>query len=76
MGLREKLKKGEMGIKLTQGFYRYEGEDPFPVAGSTKFGDIHRKPNLRGDNFVTHVPTHTIHDIKGEPIKYTDNLPE
>ena len=64
-----------MGNALTSGFYRYRGENPVFVSGATKAGDIHRKKTQSGDEFATHVPTHTIHDIKGEPVKYTDNLP-
>ena len=75
MGLEEKLKNGKMGNTLTPGFYRYKGEDPVFVAGATKAGDIHRKKTQRGDQFATHVGGHTIHDIKGEPVKYTDNSP-
>lgn len=75
MGLRDKLEAGKMGNTLTPGFYKYTGEDPNKVAGATKAGDIHQDAEKYTDTNATHVGGHTILDIKGEPVKYTDNLP-
>ena len=35
-GLRDKLEAGEMGIKLTQGFYKYKGEEIANQADNTQ----------------------------------------
>ena len=69
MGLEEKLKNGEMGKKLTSGFYKYRGEDIANQADNT----LDSKTHADGQN---RSPEQSEFDLDGKtPAKYTDNLP-
>lgn len=69
-GLRDKLEAGEMGIKLTQGFYKYKGEEIANQADNTRASTTHADGQKR-------LPGQSEFDLDGKtPAKYSDNLPK
>ena len=70
MGLREKLKAGH-----TINHQSFIGQHPPKAKGFHRVQDVHQEDGKYTSIDATHASGHTILDIKGEPVKYSDNLP-